>query len=136
MTLSYLVTKKLVWPTNKAALGVCYWLLCTNLGNRILFTLSLNHNFHQEKGVYQQWPMCPLKSKSVSEMHFPAIWRIKFEKFFPWCPTDSANSKETQSLGKTAVEKSAWIKPYHGVALFFKKSLVVFFWIKPVSMKE
>ena len=33
-----------------------------------------------------------MKSKSVPEMHFPAIWRSKF--------TDLANSKKTQSLGK------------------------------------
>ena len=33
-------------------------------------------------------------------MPFPAIWRPKFQKGFPQCPTDSTNSKETQSLGK------------------------------------
>ena len=37
-------------------------------------------------------------------MHFPAIWTSKF--------TDLANSKKTQSLGKTAVDKSAWIKAW------------------------
>ena len=43
-------------------------------------------------------------------MDFPAIWRPKFHKFFLRCPADSANSTETQSWVKTAVEKSAWIK--------------------------
>ena len=37
-------------------------------------------------------------------MHFSGIWRSKF--------TDLAKKtvKKTQSLGKTAVDKSAWIK--------------------------
>ena len=55
--------KKLVWPTNKAALGVCYQLLCTNLGDGILCALSPNHNIHRENGVYQGWTICALKSK-------------------------------------------------------------------------
>ena len=54
--------------------------------------------------------MCDLKSKSVSEIHFPVIWGSKFQKLSPWYPTDSANIKENQSLGKMSVEKSAWIK--------------------------
>ena len=53
----------------------------------ILCTLSPHHN-----GVYQQWTTYALKSKSVPEMHFPAISRSKF--------TDLAKSKKTQSLGK------------------------------------
>ena len=57
----------------------------------ILCTLS-PHHVHRENGVYQQWTTYALKSKSVPEMHFPAIWRSKF--------TDLANSKKTQSLGK------------------------------------
>ena len=32
--------------------------------------------------------------------NFPAIWRRKFQNFSSQCPTDSANSKGTQSLGK------------------------------------
>ena len=85
--------KKLVWSTNRAALGVCYQLLCTNLGDGILCTWSPSHNIHGENGDYQRWTMYALKSKSVSEMHFPVIWRSKF--------TDLANRKKTtQSLGK------------------------------------
>ena len=42
--------------------------------------------------------MCALKSKSVSEMHFPVIRGSKFQKVSPWCPTEGANIKETQSL--------------------------------------
>ena len=60
--------------------------------DRILCTLSPHHNVYRETGVYQQWTMYALKSKSVPEMHFPAIWRSKF--------TDLANSKKTQSFGK------------------------------------
>ena len=47
-------------------------------GNGILYTLSPNHNAHREDGVYQQWTTNALKSKSVLEMHFPAIWGSKF----------------------------------------------------------
>ena len=43
-------------------------------------------------GVYQQCTMYALKPKNVPEMYF------------------CANSKKTQSLGKTAVDKSAWTK--------------------------
>ena len=35
--------------------------------------------------VYQRWAICPLKSESVSEMHFPGIWRSNFQNFPPWC---------------------------------------------------
>ena len=95
--------KKLVIPTNKAALGVCYQLLCISLGDGILCTLSPNHNIHGENGVYQQWTMYALKSKSGLEIHFPVIWRSKF--------TDLANSKKPRNLWeKMAVDKSAWIK--------------------------
>ena len=85
--------KKIVWPTNKAVLGVCDQLLCANLGDRILCTLSPNHNIHGKNCVYQRWTTThALKSKIVSEIHFSAIWRSTF--------TDLANSKKTQSLGK------------------------------------
>ena len=54
---------------------------------------------------------CDLKSKSVSEIHFPIIWGSKLKKFPPWCPTDSANNKGNPIFGKKmAVEKSTWIK--------------------------
>ena len=44
-----------------------------------------------------------LKLKTVSEMHFPKIWRSKF--------TDLVNSKKNLNLWeKMAVDKSAWIK--------------------------
>ena len=95
--------KKIVLPTNKAALGVCYRFLCTNLGDGILCTLWPNHNIHEVNGVYQQWTQYALKSKSVVEMHFPGIWRSKF--------TDFA-SKKLNLWEKTAVDKSAWIKDW------------------------
>ena len=96
------IKNKKWWPTNKLALGVCYRLLCTHLGDRISCTSTPNHNIHGENGVYQRWTICAVKSKSVSEMPFPAIWRPKFQKNSPWCPTDSTKSKETQSLGKNS----------------------------------
>ena len=85
----------------QGSLGVCYQLICTNLGDGIPCTLSPNHNIHGENDVYQQWTTFALKPKSVSEIHFPAIWRFKF--------IDLANSKKTQTLGETAVDKSAWV---------------------------
>ena len=42
----WLQKKKLVGPTNKADLRVCNQILCTNLGNGILYTLLQNHNIH------------------------------------------------------------------------------------------
>ena len=70
--------------------------------DEILCNLSPSHNVHRENGVYQQWTMYALKSESVLEMHFPAIWRSKF--------TDLANSKKLNLWEETAVDKSAWIK--------------------------
>ena len=66
---------------------------------RYFCTLSPNHNIQGENGVYQRWTTYTLKSKSVSEMHFPTIWRSKF--------TDIVSSKKKSIL---AVDKSAWIK--------------------------
>ena len=65
-------------------------------GDGILCTLLPNHNVHRENGLYQQQTTNALKSKSVSEMHFSAIWGPKF--------TDLANKtvKKTQSLGKNS----------------------------------
>ena len=49
---------------------------------------------HGENAIYLQWTMYSLKSKSVSKMHFPRIWRSKF--------ADLANKtvKKTKSSGK------------------------------------
>ena len=70
---------------------------CVLYHQTIMFT-------HRENGVYQQWTMYSLESKSVLEMHFPAIWRSKF--------TDLANKTVTKLnlWEKTALDKSAWIK--------------------------
>ena len=72
--------------------------------DEILCNLSPSHNVHRENGIYQQWTMYALKSESVLEMHFPAIWRSKF--------TDLANSKKLNLWEETAVDKSAWIKAW------------------------
>ena len=63
--------KKLVWPANKAALGVCYQLLFTNSGDGILCTLSPNHNIQGGNGVYQRWTRYALKSK---------CWKFIFQR--------------------------------------------------------
>ena len=96
--------KKLVWPTNNAALGVCYQLLCTNLGDEILCTLSSDNNIHGENSVYQWWTMYASKSKNVLEMHFSVICTSKF--------TDLANSRKVSFWKKMPVDKSTWIKAY------------------------
>ena len=85
---------------------LCYLLLCANMGDGILCALSPDHNIHRENGVYHWWTTYSLKLKSVSEMHFPAIWRHKF--------TDLANSKKNSILEKKAgcrqkcLDKSLW----------------------------
>ena len=96
-----LVTKKISITHQQGSLWGLLPTFMHQFGNGILCTLSPNHNIHEENCVYQWWTKYALKAKSVSEMHFPAIWRSKF--------TDLANSKKTQSLGGKAVGKSAWI---------------------------
>ena len=85
--------RKIVWPTNKAALEVFYQHLYISLGDGVVGSLSPNHSIHGENDVHQQWTMYLLKSKSVSKMYSPMIWRSKF--------TDLVNREKTQSLGKS-----------------------------------
>ena len=62
----------------------------------------------------------PLQSERLSEMNFLAIWRPKLQKYLHWCPPweylmeifNKVNSNDTESLAKTAVDKSAWIKAW------------------------
>ena len=121
-------TKKTWWPTNKVALGVCYWLLCTDLGDRILCTSTPNHNIHGENGVYQWWTVCALKSKSVPEIPFPVIWRPKFQKIPLSVLLTQLKVKKLNLWEKRAVEKSAWIKACIGHLInriaFFKHLLI------------
>ena len=44
--------KKLIWPNNKAALGECYQLLCTNLGDGILHVIYYQTIISMEKMVF------------------------------------------------------------------------------------
>ena len=93
--------KNLIWPTNKAALGVCYRLLCTNLEDGIMCTLSPNQHVHSlvKNGIYQQRTKYSLKSKLVSKMHFTGICRSKF--------TELANKtvKKTQFFRKSSCKQ-------------------------------
>ena len=100
LTLSCLVTKKIIMTP--PVLEVCYWLLCTNLGDGIYYSLSPSCNIHRINGVYQWWTTHAFKSKSVPEMHCLAIWTSKF--------TDFASKTKLNLWEKTAVDKSAWIK--------------------------
>ena len=99
--------KKISMTQEQGSIGVCYRLLCSNLSDWILCTLSPNHNIHRINGVYQRWTTCALKSKSlVSEMHFPGIWRSTF--------TDFA-SKKTQSSGKNRCRQKSLDKSLNTV---------------------
>ena len=102
--------KKLWWSNNKVALGVCYWLLCTDLGDRILCTSTPNHNIHGENGVYQRWTMCVSGKKKCIRNAFSSNLETKISKNFPRCPTDSTKSKENQSLGKNDCIKKCFDK--------------------------
>ena len=70
--------------------------------NWILCTLSQNHNIHWGKWCLSAIDNVCIEVKKFvgKEMHFPLIWRSIFQKLSPWCPNNSANSKETQSFGK------------------------------------
>ena len=98
------IKNKKWWPTNKVALGVCYRLLCTHLGDRISCTSTPNHNIHGENGVYQRWTICVKNwsQKVYQKCLFQRSGDQNFKKNPPWCPNDSTKSKETQSLGKNS----------------------------------
>ena len=87
--------KKLVWPTNKADLGVCYQLLCTNLGDGILCTLLSNHNIH---GCLSAMDNVCFSAKK--------------------CVGYAFNSKKTQSLRKNGCRQKCLDKSLH-VTFFF-----------------
>ena len=71
--------KKIVLPTNKAALGCVtdFYAPIWKMGLCVLYHQTKMFT-HRENGIYQQWTTYSLKSKSVSKMHFPGIWRSKF----------------------------------------------------------
>ena len=121
--------KKKYEPPTRQPWGVL-WLLCTNLGDGILCTLSPNHNIHRINCVYQWWTTYTLKSKGVSEMHFPGIWRSKV--------TDFA-SKKTQSLGKNDCKQKRLDKSLPNTAMtwptdsFYTRSRSD--WIRNVVLK-
>ena len=99
---------KMVWTTNKAALGICYRLLCTNLGDGILFVLSLNHNIHGEKWCWSAMDKMSFEVKKCVGNAFSRDLETQMLKIFSFTAnqegtsgdTDLANSKETQSLRK------------------------------------
>ena len=59
--------------------------------------------------------MCALKSKCMSEMNFPAIWRPKFQSFSARYPADCANGTKTQSLGKNGSREKCSDKSLVGI---------------------
>ena len=85
--------KNLVGPTNKADLGVCYQILCTNLGNGILYTLLQNHNIHWCLSAMDN--ICFKAKKCVGNTFL------------------CKQLKNSNLWEKTTVDKSAWIKAWH-----------------------
>ena len=91
----------------KGSLGGMLQTLCTNLEDRIVCNLLTNQIYVHSQGKWYSSAMDNIffeVKKSVSKMHFPGIWRSKF--------TDLVNKtvKKINLWGKTAVDKSAWIK--------------------------
>ena len=82
--------------------------------NWILCTLSQNHNIHWGKWCLSAIDNVCIEVKKFvgKEMHFPVIWRSIFQN----CPLGALITQQTVKklnlLGKTEVEKSAWIKAY------------------------
>ena len=100
--------KKIVLPTNKAALGCVtdFYAPIWKMGLCVLYHQTKMFT-HRENDIYQQWTTYSLKSKSVSKMHFPGIWRSKFtdlakkktvKKLNLW---EKKNSLETKCLDKS-----------------------------------
>ena len=77
---------EMVWTTDKAALGVCYRLLCTNLGDGILFILSLNHNIHEEKWYLSAMEKMSFEVKKCVGNAFSRDLETQMLTFFPSLP--------------------------------------------------
>ena len=86
MARSFLVTKQMVWTTKKAALGVYYWLLCTDLGDGILFILSLNQNMHGEKWYLSAMDKMSFEVKKCVGNAFSRDLETQLLKFPPSLP--------------------------------------------------
>ena len=65
ITQSCLVTKKWYEPQTRQPWGVCYQLLCVDLGDGISSILSLNHNIHREKRCLSAMHKMFFESKCV-----------------------------------------------------------------------
>ena len=83
MTRSYLFTKKRIWSTSKTSLGVSYWVLCTNLGDGVLCTLSLNHNIHREKWCLSAMDKMSFEVKKCVGNAFSRDLETQMLKFLP-----------------------------------------------------
>ena len=98
-------------PVNGSKNSILNWVMKHNLFNLIFlvnFSLKLPIKLYAAvaSGRYVQAML--LHSEKVSEMHLSANWKPKFKD---WA---KQTVKKLNLLGKTAVDKSAWIKAYHG----------------------
>ena len=115
--------KKLVWPTNKASFGVCYRLLCNNLEDGIVCTLSPNQEVHsQGKWYLSAMDNVFFEVKKCMENAFSRDLEIQIY----WL--SKQNSKKNSIFGKkTAVDKSAWIKVWY-ICIIYICIMSLFIW--------
>ena len=133
--------KKISMTQEQGSIGVCYRLLCSNLSDWILCTLSPNHNIHRINGVYQREQRVLWSQKVWCQK---CIFQGSGDPHLLTLPV-----KKLNLLEKTAVDKKAWIKAwtrYRKMYLFnfqtlvtatslistvwdFEKRLVVLIWI-------
>ena len=97
-----LVTKKIIWPTKKAALGVVtdFYVPIWVIG----FCVP-TYNIHGREWWLSAMNNKCFEIKKFVRNAFSSNLETQISRFFP-----SVNSKETQLLGKIAVQKSAWVK--------------------------
>ena len=104
----------------QGSLGVCYRLLCTNLGDGVLFTLSPNHNIHGINGVYQRWTTCFEVKKCGVGNAFSRDLEIQI--YYQY--------KKLNLQEKTAVNEIAWLLNIFLIIMSHKRLN----WLSPYGM--
>ena len=103
--------QKIVWHTNKAVLGggggvvTCFYAPFWVMELSVLYHQTII--FTKENGVYQQWKICPLKSKKGRKCIFQGSGEPNFKLM------TKQTVKKLNIWEKTAVDKSAWIKAWY-----------------------
>ena len=113
MTRSCLVTKKWYEPQRRQPWGVCYQLLCTDLGDEMSCILLLNHSIHGEEWCLSAMNKMSVEVKKCVGNAFFRDLEIQILKSPPFTAhlggtsgdTDLANSKETRCLRKNGCKQ-------------------------------